>query len=69
MAKLSEFGPFRPTPGGLKTIGAAGYISVKNQSRGAATEWAIGALKPTAPDQQTGQVYNKQPTGTGKIRK
>lgn len=68
MAKLSEFGPFRPTPGGVSTVSATGYIKVKNQTRGAACEWAIGALRPTAPDRRTGEVYNNQPTGTGKIK-
>lgn len=67
MAKLSEKGPFRPTPGTASTVSATGYITAF-KSRGKATTWNDGALRPTAPDQQTGQVYNNQSQGTGRIK-
>lgn len=66
MAKLSEMGPFRPTPGTAYTVSATGYASVR-RSKGVAVEWKDGALRPTAPDSQTGSVGNSGAQNCGKI--
>lgn len=67
MAKQSEMGPFRPTPGTAYTTSATGYASVR-RSKGVAVEWKDGALRPSAPDSQTGSVGNSGPVERGKLR-